>query len=208
MYRKPIVVPPPPRNLFSNIRQDLFITLLPTATILVKNAFDEFIQCRALLDTGSSSNFISKEFARGLNIEPSRFGTNFLSELEGNSDHQVKINIKSRYKQDYSEEITCQIIPEIDSQYPARDVDRKNFKEVESYFLADQNFNISSKVDVMLGNEIAFNCLLNQKQSCPNGALISESKFGWIVSGAVTDLYDKGFIHQDEQKIVKIKLAV
>lgn len=191
MYRKPIVVPPPPRNLFSNIRQDLFITLLPTATILVKNAFDEFIQCRALLDTGSSSNFISKDFARRLNIEPSRLGSSF-SHSKLQTDHsflQLKINMKSTYNENYSEEITCQIIPEIDSQYPVRDVDRRNFKEVESYFLADQNFNISSKVDVMLGNEIAFNCLLNQKQSCPNGALISESKFGWIVSGAVTDLY-------------------
>lgn len=191
MYRKPIVVPPPPRNLFSNIRQDLFITLLPTAMILVKNAFDEFIQCRALLDTGSSSNLISKDFARRLNIEPSRLGSSF-SHSKFQNEHsflQLKINMKSTYNENYSEEITCQIIPEIDSQYPARDVDRRNFKEVESYFLADQNFNISSKVDVMLGNEIAFNCLLNQKQSCPNGALISESKFGWIVSGAVTDLY-------------------
>lgn len=195
MYRKPIVVPPPPRNLFSNIRQDLFITLLPTATILVKNAFDEFIQCRALLDTGSSSNFISKDFARRLNIEPSRFGSSF-SHSKLQTEHsflQLKINMKSTYNDNYSDEITCQIIPEIDSQYPARDVDRRNFKEVESYFLADQNFNISSKVDVMLGNEIAYNCLLNQKQSCPNGALISESKFGWIVSGAVTDLYRPGW---------------
>jgi len=84
--------------------------LLSTAMIKVKNNREQWVQGRALLDSGSQSNFVSENFLSKLGLKCS--GTNIeVSGINQQISRALKIvnlNIKSRFES-YETELKCGI---------------------------------------------------------------------------------------------------
>lgn len=70
--------------------KDDFEALLSTATVLIKNGEENWQKCRALLDSGSQSNFITKHLAEKLNLQ--LFQTNIPVVGIGNSASSISNN--------------------------------------------------------------------------------------------------------------------
>ncbi|XP_070162778.1 uncharacterized protein [Polyergus mexicanus] len=78
--------------------QKLLQVLLSTAVILVRDDYGALRECRALLDSGSQSNFITKRCSKLLGIKPETINTTVLgiSSSAINAAQQITTTIKSR----------------------------------------------------------------------------------------------------------------
>jgi hypothetical protein len=126
--------------------------LLATAIVLVVDAQNHTHKCRALLDSGSQSNFISESFATLLGIKRKPiyhtvygvYGTKILIK------HQIQTSIKSRITS-YSHQSEFLIAPEITNILPAETLNIETWNIPSTIQLADPSFNISGKIDLLLG---------------------------------------------------------
>lgn len=152
------------------------------------------IPLRAIFDNGSNANFITESAVSklGLVMTESNMQITMPDGTINKNIKQVKLTIKSRYPKhaNFSIEITCLVVPSIPSCFPHRNINWKNFEgEMQPCFLADPKFNQKKSIDMIIGSEVANNCLLSDSQNLSNGVCVKESKFGWIVTGTFTDRY-------------------
>lgn len=73
--------------------------LLPTVVVLIKTGYGNYIECRALLDSGSQSHFITASFAKRLNISQSRSQSQQVTGINQNTtsiSEQLITSIKSK----------------------------------------------------------------------------------------------------------------
>ncbi|XP_065365533.1 uncharacterized protein LOC135958562 [Calliphora vicina] len=163
------------------------IKLLPTAIIFVKDSFGCLQPFRALLDSCSEVNLITQEAANRLRLKQSKS----THEISGVSDirtqlkYMVKATIKSRVS-DF-EWTTCFLVAKfISSQHPSEQIDAENWNIPNGIELADPQFYIPQRIDLLISSEIFFDLLLDCKISLGNGlpSLINTS-LGWIIGGSV-----------------------
>lgn len=78
--------------------QKLPQVLHSTAVILMRDDYGVLHECRALLDTGSQSNFITKNCSNLLGIKPETINTTIvgISSLSINAVQQISTTIKSQ----------------------------------------------------------------------------------------------------------------
>lgn len=161
--------------------------LLSTVLIHVFGTDGSCFTVRALLDNGSTSNFITEGLRQKLNI-PS-YGTS--TSVEGLSRESIKINkravisIKSR-TENYSANIDCFVLPQITQKLPAIKFDTKMLNIPEGITLADPNFNIPNSVDMLLGADVFWTVLGGERIPLGrNRPMLNNTRFGWLVSGSI-----------------------
>ncbi|XP_043502768.1 uncharacterized protein LOC122524519 [Polistes fuscatus] len=128
--------------------------LLPTAKIIVEDANGIAYNCRALLDSGSQSNFISKRLADKIGVELRRENTLI------NGLNYSKSNTLFR----------------IDS------IETKDWTFLERFRLADPTFFMPGKIEVLLGaewyEEVHQEGIFKEDDRFPT---LRKSVFGWTV---------------------------
>lgn len=133
---------------------------LPTAVVLICDKRGNMHQARALLDSGSQSNFITQSLLEKLCLTPQRldiaiYGVN-------NKVTQVKdtvqVKIKSRINGFYTE-MNCLVLERITEKIPYINIDTNSLELPEHIKLADENFNISNPIDLLIGSEIFWKIL-------------------------------------------------
>lgn len=158
--------------------------LLGTAVILVKDTNDQWHKCRALLDSGSQSNFIKESFLAKLKCETQQtqlsiFGVN---QIQTDANLRATISIKSRFNNN-----VCTLkfisLPNITSKLPSQPLNIRNWN-LPNVELADPAFNVSSEIDMLIGAEIYFEILrLDQIKLGNQLPVLQDTEFGWIVAG-------------------------
>nr|XP_029718578.1 uncharacterized protein LOC115261307 [Aedes albopictus] len=98
----------------------------------------------------------------------------------------VRTQIRSR-KEDFALDVDFLVLKSVIPKLPAHDVPIEDWNLPQDLFYADPNFNLSSGIDMIIGNEHFFSCFksaarIHLSDSLP---LLVDSAFGWIVSGAV-----------------------
>ncbi|XP_050308277.1 uncharacterized protein LOC126744768 [Anthonomus grandis grandis] len=77
----------------------------------------------------------------------------------------------------------------ITSNLPEITIDRKALKIPQHFKLADPYFEISDKIDLLLGADVFWNLLTSGKEELgSNGPILQNTRIGWIVSGPLTYL--------------------
>lgn len=171
------------------------VTLLPTANVMVQN--EENVQeCRLLLDTGATANFIDKDLAIKLGGKIINSCTKFqtVGEIKLKTYGQMNLKLRSKYRRDgfgfFEEHAQFHIIDIIYGNYPPRLLNKNNFQDIRpEYYMADEFFYIDRKIDGILGNGITFPCLLNDGIRLKCGLTVKESKFGYTTGGTFNDRY-------------------
>ena len=162
--------------------------LLATAMVRVKDCAGNFVMCRALLDSGSQSNFISGKMANrlGSKLQRSNVSVNGISDSKSRSSFKLTCNVSSSIN-DFDREISCLVLEKITSILPAKPIDTQKWKFLDNFTLADPTFATPGKVDMLLGAELYEEIVSNGKsfKASMNLPTLRQTVFGWTVIGKV-----------------------
>lgn len=159
-------------------------TVLPTAIINILDNFGKIHECRALLDSGSQSSFITEELVSKLKLKNYKLslpitGINQTCKLIKN---QCKATIQSQFNA-YSKFMSFLVIDKIAGEIPQTSFNLSCI-DIPNVKLADPEFYKPGRIDVLLGVEVFYELLcIGQVKAHPNGPIFQKTKFGWIAAG-------------------------
>ncbi|XP_040173677.1 uncharacterized protein LOC120906228 [Anopheles arabiensis] len=163
---------------------DDYKVFLETANVQVKDDYGNLFEARALLDSGSMSNFISDEFAQKLLT--SRNKVNVAVSGIGNAVQQVKgsivATVQSKFKS-FATEMAFLVLDTPSAHIPTSPTDISSWK-MPDVALADTNFNLPGHIDIVIGGDTFWELHTGRKRSIGRGKpWLVETHFGWVVSG-------------------------
>ncbi|XP_055714332.1 uncharacterized protein LOC129808575 [Phlebotomus papatasi] len=156
--------------------------LLPTIQILVFDVWGRQHKCRALVDSCSQPNCITRNFAQklALPMKRSEQSINGLGLSELGSSQAVTITINSQYEP-FSMRLDCVVLECITDNQPSAFVDSGTLRIPPNLRLADPDFNKPGKIDLLLGADAFMKALRSHYISGSPSFL--ETVFGFIVAG-------------------------
>lgn len=159
--------------------------LLPTAIIRIADNKGNFIQARALLDSGSNCNLISENLASKLCLPTKYSNINIKAICHSNFPASITLTatIASNYSNWKAVE-TYIVVPQITANIPTAQIDVQDWQIPTNLNLADPDFNQSNPIDILLGagltSKIILPGILNVNTNFP---ILQNSVFGWTISG-------------------------
>ena len=148
------------------------------------------IKARALLDSDSSASFVSKKLAQSLRLKRSKQKVSVSGiggccpDLAIKSIANFKISSVSNINT--STEISALLVPRVIRDLPVTPVPiHDNWSHLSGIRLADPQFNIPSRIDLLLGVEVFAKILLQGRRE---GPVAIQTKFGWVLCGKTGSL--------------------
>ncbi|XP_060877301.1 uncharacterized protein LOC132950092 [Metopolophium dirhodum] len=160
---------------------------LATALVKVQDKNGGHRQCRAILDSGSQVNFVSKRYANLLQLACKKSSL----AISGIGDNRLKarscseLKIKSRTS-DFNIKISCYVLSNIVGNLAScpEPADGWKIPGTVSSNLADPDFHRPQSVDLLIGGGSFFDILGTTKIPLNIGSVtLYESNFGWLVTG-------------------------
>lgn len=170
----------------TNSFKSIHTVLLSTALVKVADDNNVFHIVRALLDSGSQNCFITEKLSKRINATylKSTVHVSGVGQYVTQSCHSCDISIRSKVN-DYSTKIRCIILPCITSSLPTINIDSGSIRIPDNVQLADPTFNISADIDLLIGADIFWDLLNDDRLRLPNGPYLQNSKLGWLLSGPI-----------------------
>ncbi|XP_051169750.1 uncharacterized protein LOC127287070 [Leptopilina boulardi] len=166
---------------------DSSMVLLSTAVAVVLDVYGKKYNCRVLLDSGSQPNIMTESLANKLNLRKKRLQSSIevLNSNEINSAEWVETVIESKTS-NFATKLSFLILPKITSNIPSIPINKHLFKIPSHIKLADPHFDIPAAIDILLGAEIFYELLCNNKISLaiPHTSL-QNTQLGWVVTGTI-----------------------
>lgn len=177
-------------NMHSLITQPV---LLSTALVQVSDSNNIRHMARALLDNGSQHCFISNEFCKRINYRnfiQSTVQISGVGQSVSHSNKSCELTIFSNSNQ-YSKKIRCYVLQNITTLLPTIQIDINSLQLPTNIRLADPNFNVPSNIDLLLGADVFWDLLNENKIRLSSGPYLQDSKLGWLISGAIDESSSK-----------------
>ncbi|CAG9126253.1 unnamed protein product [Plutella xylostella] len=162
--------------------------LLSTAVIELVDKHNNYVQARALLDSGSQRCFITKALCDQLNasIIQSTHTIKGVGNAVTQSTQTCDITIRS-LSSSYTADIKCLVLQTISSDLPSTSISiqEHNFKIPDNIQLADPKYFMSQPIDMLIGADYFWDLLEEGKIRLANGPFLQNTKLGWIISGPI-----------------------
>lgn len=161
--------------------------ILSTALVKVIDTDNQSHTLRALLDSGSQSNFITENAFKKLNLPkiPINMQVTGFNESVTCIDSSSNITIHSQTST-FSRKISCLIVPTICNQTPHETINLERINFPKKYRLADTSFYKPSEIDLLLGVELFYDVLCSGQYRLGKGLpILQNTQFGWVVSGSI-----------------------
>jgi len=159
--------------------------MLSTALILARDQRGSYQLIRASLDPGAQSNFITKYAAQLLGLP--RINLNAIISGLGQETSVARSSLNCIIKScnsDFSAEVHCLIMKKLTNDLPMSKINLGSWKVPKNIELADPNFNVPSKIDMLLGAEWFFHLMVEgQIKSTLEVPVVQNTVLGWIISG-------------------------
>ncbi|XP_055589599.1 uncharacterized protein LOC129741832 [Uranotaenia lowii] len=163
--------------------------LLATAVVLLEDEMGNRYPARALLDSGSESNFMSERLSQRLKMSRKRVDVAILGigRTSTRVKHKVLAVVRSRVNS-YVKEMEFLVLPKVTVDLPTATVATDEWSFPNGIELADPSFFESKVVDLVLGIESFFDFFETGKRISIGDQLptLTESVFGWVVSGGLS----------------------
>lgn len=172
------------QNYHANVQSQV---LLSTAVIDVYDGSGKLQHCRALLDSGSQSSFITESLVKRLHLHkvPTNISLAGINQSLSQVKHTVNVKIKSRYN-GFNSTLRCLILDRITECLPTNSISSSDIKIPRNIKLADPQFNISSNIDMLIGAELFWSLLcVGQIKTSKRQPYLQKTHLGWIVSGQI-----------------------
>lgn len=163
-------------------------TLLSTAVVNIKDRHGDSHQCRAFLDPGSQSNFITERFVHKLGLDARPTNVPVLGFRQGRTqiDGRVEVEIQSRVN-NYNSKIDCLIIDNLTTNIPLISLNRATIKVPSNIKLADPAFHASAEIDLLLGVDVFWKLLcVGRIRTSESQPLFQKTQLGRILAGDFT----------------------
>ncbi|GFX88857.1 integrase catalytic domain-containing protein [Trichonephila clavipes] len=187
----------------TNLVENKKNVLLSTVLCLIKDKYSQWQKVRGLLDVGSQINLISNECLQRLQLKGEKINQSIscINNTSLTVNRGVKASIASESKS-FKRNISMLVVQKITDLIPNKFIDA-HVQIPESVRLADPNFKIPGKIDILLSAEYFYDGIKPGKINVKNSNLIlQDSVFGYIVGGSVEDelnLYSCGLICGSEE---------
>ncbi|XP_053698870.1 uncharacterized protein LOC128745823 [Sabethes cyaneus] len=161
------------------------IVFLSTAVVRVRDVNNVYHYARALLDSGSQSNFVSESLCQRLGLKRTRINlpVSGIGQATVNVHYKVNIALSSRFG-GFEQQIDCLVLPRLTVSLPSRSIDISRWAIPRNLPLADPRFNISHGVDLIVGAELFYTLLASQKLTLTDGyPILQKTVLGYVVSG-------------------------
>ncbi|XP_033317753.1 uncharacterized protein LOC117215502 [Bombus bifarius] len=166
-------------------------TQCTSAQIKVLNKQAHPIRARALLDTGSSMNFMTDKLANSLGIKQRRCAIQIgaLDNLSTTAKRYTTATITSTDGK-YKKTLRFLVIPTISTFIPSEPIDPSSLGLPRNIQLADPQFHCPAPIDVLLstGSTFASLCIgqVNLAQPGQPELRLQKTRFGWVIGGSPT----------------------
>ncbi|XP_055622041.1 uncharacterized protein LOC129765656 [Toxorhynchites rutilus septentrionalis] len=161
--------------------------LLFTALVKVRDNLGQYQVARALLDSGSQSNFISESLCQRLALSRSKVNlpVSGIGQAVVNVRYSVSVELSSRHGL-FEQSMECLVLPKLTISLPTRTVDVHTWKIPNNIPLADPQFNVSNGIDIIVGAEL-FSMILQAEQITFNEHLpvLQKTSLGYVIAGKV-----------------------
>ncbi|XP_049316915.1 uncharacterized protein LOC125779686 [Bactrocera dorsalis] len=158
--------------------------ILATAKIFVRDSTGSYRLGTALLDSCSQANFITDNFSQRLLLPRNK--QNIEIQSIGSSSTNIKFKTSTNFKSQvtgFELPLTFCITSHIAYQ-PDPEINISTWNIPKNIVLADDEFNIPKKIDMLLGTETFFSLLsVDQIHLGSNLPILQKTLLGWIVSG-------------------------
>ncbi|XP_055543002.1 uncharacterized protein LOC129728580 [Wyeomyia smithii] len=165
--------------------------LLATAVIIIEDDHGVRHTARALLDSGSECNFVSERLCKQMHVAKERVEISVvgIGAASVRVKHTIRVNIRSR-NSTFTEVMDFLVLPKLTSKLPTATVQTMGWVIPQEIELADPSFFVSNSVDIILGIQSFFGFFRTGKAMSLGEGLprLTESVFGWIVSGEAATL--------------------
>nr|CAI5834665.1 unnamed protein product [Callosobruchus analis] len=172
-----------PPNTFTHFSKSNLV-ILSTAIVQIRDATGAYHQCRALLDSGSQSH-ITTDLANLLNnkVNTIDMSVTGINNAKSNVSTYTSVHIRSLYNH-FEVDINCLVISEITGAMPSVSFDKSALAIPTELNLADPDFNISNKIDLLLGADLLLKT--GQVNLGKHQPILQNTLLGWIISGEIS----------------------
>lgn len=184
-------------SVLENQITDSHYVLLPTAKVTVFDSNNKPFVCRALLDNCSQSNFITEEMFKKLNLP----NINTIHTVQGFGNNVTKIfsstnlNIKSNINSFRLNNLPVLVTDKITQNLPEFVLNIQHLEIPKNIILADDNFDKSGPVDMLLGASVFWSLICVGQIVLPNNlTILQKTKLGWIISGPLPIYHSKASV--------------
>nr|XP_033204548.1 uncharacterized protein LOC117165186 [Bombus vancouverensis nearcticus] len=166
-------------------------TQCTSAQIKVLNKQAQPIRARALLDTGTSMNFMTDKLANSLGIKQRRCAIQIgaLDNLSTTAKRYTTATITSTDGK-YKKTLRFLVIPAMLTFIPSEPIDPSSLGLPRNIQLADPQFHCPAPIDVLLstGSTFASLCIgqVNLAQPGEPELRLQKTRFGWVIGGSPT----------------------
>ena len=160
--------------------------LLSTSVVMVRND-GKVIKARALLDSGSQTNFISENLCQLLDLKSRKVEhiIKGVGKTITNVTKQVKVQISSCYS-NFSSDISCLVMPSLICKLPNVSFNKNILKIPSGFNLADPDFNVEGEIDILLGSDVFWRIMRTGYEILgSNLPILKNTALGWVVAGKV-----------------------
>lgn len=164
--------------------------LLGTAIVMLRASNGDFVQVRALLDTGSQANIISESCVQLLRLHRER--SNMTITTVGGTNHvsthgMVKLVVTSRdTNQTFQMQLSALVMSKVTGFCGGGNVRLDDWPTSITKGLADPEINRRNRIDLLLGANVWSRILMSSVYSSPNSNLVAQrTQLGWVVFGGL-----------------------
>lgn len=161
--------------------------ILSTALIYASDIDGNLHTCRALLDCGSQSNFISASLLNKLRlpVKKTRISLTGISNTSSVINQTTEVQFSSRFNS-FTAKIDCLVLNRITENLPLASIDRESMQIPPNLRLADPNFFMSGPIEVLIGADTFWSLLCVGQIKSKHHPLLQKTQFSWIVAGKMT----------------------
>ncbi|XP_050534989.1 uncharacterized protein LOC126902010 [Daktulosphaira vitifoliae] len=164
--------------------------LLSTAIVKIKDRANKTWYVRALLDSGSQSNFITTDLANGLGLSKRKVKVTIegVNKSITQSQYSIVATIEANCTS-YNKTIELLTLPKITTLLPSENINVIQEELPDNIKLADPSYAVPGKIDILIGAACFYEILLPGKYTTNNSSIIyQETELGWIVAGSLCKL--------------------
>ena len=161
-----------------------------TCQVMVKAPDGSKVKARALLDSASTSSFVSERLVQGLGIPRSRqritvFGVAGLSSTSPFKSVVTVDILPTNPMHDVQLPVVAVVVPRVTCDLPLNPVHSKpDWAHLDGIPLADPLYDTPGHIDLLLGVDVYVQSLLNGRRSGPPDSPVAfETIFGWVIAG-------------------------
>ncbi|GFR09747.1 integrase catalytic domain-containing protein [Trichonephila clavata] len=140
----------------------------------------------AILDSGSQQSLCSFQAANVLGLKKQDFCATIAGVSGSCFSVRKRVSTEISNGDSFKRKLNFLFVPEITGCVPTQPFDLTKMNLPQNITYADAEFNISKRIDILLGGEIFYELLKNKQIKLhDNSIILQDSVFGYIVTGSI-----------------------